>query len=311
MEGVSWGKKRFVKKWAAMVLLLIGLFTSPISAFASTVLPSQVLPPATGKACAPVTFSDIQTHVYNTNLDSFDITISDKSYVAVSTSVNNTPVGFNYISRWNSPNGSVKMHVDLQSIRLDKDIPVQITFLSTHSDAGGSLVTCVFNVPAKIVAVTTGGVHPIPGQTPPIHVPRPNPKPTTGGGTGATSSGTTSAATSTYNPGIVAAMNSLGNLCADGGATRLWVVLLVLFALFCFTLCAQKFEVGSSVRDWSIGLILAVFVGLLIFWYVSAACRTGAWAPALATLITIVGLLYTMLKSDDPQEILLLKDSKK
>jgi hypothetical protein len=76
-------------------------------------------------------------------------------------------------------------------------------------------------------------------------------------------------------------------------------------------LCAQKFEVNSSVRDWNIGLILAVFAGLLIFWYVSAVCRTGAWAPALATAITIAGLLYTMLKADDTQEILLLKDGKK
>jgi len=307
-----WGRKRVEKAFIG-VMVFACLFGGPVSTFASTLLPAQVLPPATGKSCSPVTFADIQAHVYSHNLDSFDITISDASYVAISTTVDNKPVAFNYISRWSNPDGSVKMHVDLQSISLTRDIPVNITFLSAHNDQSGSLITCLFNVPAKVPAQVksagTTGVSPVPGVTPSSHAPRPTTKPSSG--TGAPSGGTTSAATSTRNPGIVSAMTSLGNLCADGGATRLWVVLLVLFALFCFTLCAQRFETGTSVRDWNIGLILAVFLGLLVFWYISAACRTGAWAPAIATLITIVALLYTMLKKDDTQEILLLKDGKK
>jgi hypothetical protein len=181
---------------------------------------------------------------------------------------------------------------------------VQITFMAAQSDLNGNKITCLFNVPATIRAITNAGAGAVPGQTPSTHVPPSNSQPTSTGGT-------TSSATSSYNPGIVAAMNSLGNLCADGGGTRLWVVLLVLFGLFTFTLGIQKFDIRSSVRDWNIGLILAVFVGLLIFWYVSAVCRTGPWAPAIATFITLVGLLYTMLKADDTQEILLLKDGKK
>lgn len=304
--------KRPVEKWLAVVLFVIVGFFGPISAFASTIVPTQVLPPVQNKYCSPVTFSDIQAHVYSSHLDSFDILISDSSYVAVSTSVDNKPIAFNYISRWNNPDGSVKMHVDIQSVATTRDIPIEITFLSAHADQNGGRVTCIFSIPAHLPAVTTSAEgHPIPGQTPSTHIPRPNPKPTPGEGSNANSGETTTVATSSNNPGLVAAMNSLGNLCADGGATRLWVVLLVLFALFCFTLSAQKFEIGSSVRDWNIGLILAVFVGLLVFWYVSSTCRTGSWAPALATFITIVALLYTMLKGDDIQEILLLKDGKK
>ena len=310
MGHVSLGKKRF-EKGAAIALLLLGLFVSPVSAAASTVLPMQVLPAGTGKSCAAVTFSDVEAHVYNGNLDSFDITLSDSSYVAVSTSVDNATVGYNYVSRWAYPDGSIKMHVDLQAIRMNKDVPVAITFLSAHADENGNSITCMFNVPATIAAIeeALGGGAPSSGQEPSTSVPPPRPPTSGDAGTGEPEG--TSSATSTYNPGIVAAMNSLGNLCADGGATRLWVVLLVLFALFTFTLSAQKFEANSSVRDWNIGLILAVFVGLLIFWYASAVCRTGPWAPAIATLITIVGLLYSMLKTDDSQEILLLKDGKK
>ena len=302
------GKKR-LERAATTLLLAATLLGGPVSASASMLLPAQILPPATGQACAPVTFSDIQAHVYSGNLDSFDIVVSDPSYVAVSTSVAGTPIGFNYISRWANPDGSLKTHVDLQPTPADRDIPVQITFLSVHNDQNGGQVTCIFQVPATIQAtVAPGAGQGTYGTNPSIHVT--NPHPTPSGGT--QSSGTTSpGSTSTRNPGVVSAMSSLGNLCADGGATRLWVVLLVLFALFCLILCAQKFEINSSVRDWNIGLILAVFVALLVFWYVSAACRTGAWAPALATLITIAGLLYTMLKSDDTQEILLLKDGKK
>jgi hypothetical protein len=310
MSSVSLGKKR-LERLAAAAMLAFTLLSGPTSTFASTILPNQVLPPAMGQACAPVTFSDIQAHVYSDGLDSFDITISDSSYVAVSTTIENTPIGFNYITRWQNPDGTLKMHVDLQPTPVNRGVPVQITFLSVHPDQNGASVTCIFQVPATIPAATASNEgQAATGGAPSTHVAHPQPKQGTGGQSGQHSGSTSSQATGT-NPGTVSAMSSLGNLCVDGGATRLWVVLLVLFALFCFILCAQKFEVNSSVRDWNIGLILAVFVALLIFWYVSAACRTAGWAPALATLITIAGLLYTMLKSDDTQEILLLKDGKK
>ncbi len=309
MESVSLGKKRLEKGIVALALLC-GLFISPLSAAASTVLPAQVLPPGTGKACAAVTFSDIQAHVYNGHLDSFDITLSDPSYVAVATNVDNSAVGFNYVTRWAYPDGSIKMHVDVQAITMNKDVPVQITFLSAHADQSGNQITCTFTVPATIMAVPgVKAPSPVPGQTPSTHVPPPHPS--AGGTSGQGSVGTSAASTSTPNAGLVSAMSSLGNLCVDGGATKLWVVLLVLFALFTITLSAQRFDVNTSVRDWNIGLILAVFVGLLVFWYISAVCRTGPWAPAVATLITIAGLLYSMLKPDDTQEILLLKDGKK
>ncbi len=328
MESVSWGKKR-LERGAAATALLLGLLVSPISAAANTVQPVQILPPGSGKTCAPVTLSDIQAHIYNGYLDSFDVTISDPSYIAISTSVNNSVVGLNYVTRWAHADGSIKMHVDLQSIRMNKDVPIAITFMATRADASGNSITCLFNVPASIGAVqiqSVGGtagqvstgsgqgtgqgqVRPI--QVPPTTPPTARPVSTTDTPTPIGTGSGTASATGTNNPGVVAAMSSLGNLCTDGGSARLWIVLLVLFALFTFTLSVRRLEATTNVRDWNIGLILAVFVGLLIFWYTSAVCRAGPWAPALATLITIVGLLYSMLKSDDTQEILLLKDGKK
>ena len=321
MTNVSLGKKRSLRTRFAVAAYIVGIICSPLSATATTVMPAQVLPPSTGQACEPITFSDIQAHVYSGSLDSFDITLSDPSYVAVSTAVNEQPVPYNYVTRWPNSDGSVRMHVDIQSTSLTRDIPIQITFLSAHNSLLGIPVTCVFTIPAKVVSGGTtslGGTsvgqgtgtgasgstattpstsgnngqvwHPI--KTPPA--------------TNASSSGSTST-----NPAIVSATSSLGNLCVDGGSSKLWVVLLILYALFVITLCAQQFDTASRIREWNIALILAVFLGLLVFWYVSAVCRTGPWAPAITTLIAVAGLLYSMLKSPQSSEMLLLKDGKK
>src|SRR6185369_38248 len=98
MNRVSVGKRRFAK-WIAAIVLASSIVGGPASAFASTILPGQILPPATGKTCAQVTYTDVQAHIYNGNLDSFDVTVSDPSYVAISTSVANAPIPFNYITR--------------------------------------------------------------------------------------------------------------------------------------------------------------------------------------------------------------------
>ena len=195
------------------------------------------------------------------------------------------------------------MHVDVQSVPLMSAVPIEITFLSVQPDANQLATTCMFNVPATIPGVVTSVGQGSTGY-----------QPSAEGGSGSTSNTSASAGTSTsgtnVSPGIVAATNSLGTLCADGGASRLWIVLLILYAIFVFVLCAQKPDTQTRVKEWNIVLILAVFLGLIIFWYVSAICRAGPWAPALATLIAVAGLLYTTLKQE-PQQLLLLKNGEK
>lgn len=322
MFNVSLGKKRSGRKSLELLVVSYLLLAMPGLASASTLLPSQVLPPGTGKSCAPVTASEVMAYVYDGNLDSFDITLSDARYVALATAAGDQNVPFNYISRWVNPDGSVRMHVDLQSIQLDRDVKIQITFLSAQAEEGKQ-ITCVFSIPATVPAQTTsGGI----GEGAPTQSTTPVENPaesstganTTGGKpSGSVSGGKTpinsaDSVNTTTNPGLVSASSSLGNLCANGGGGKLWVVLLVLYAIFTFTLCAQNFGADSSkVREWNIGLLLAVFAGLLVFWYMSAVCRTGPWAPAVATLIALAGLLFTMLKPAGVQQILLLRDGKK
>jgi hypothetical protein len=152
MTGVSWGKKRFARGAATLLLVLVGFLGDPAFAAASTQLPIQVIPPATGKSCPAVTFSEVQAHIYSGSLDSFDITLSDPTYVAVYAAVGETPIGLNYLTRWNNSDGSVRTHVDLQPTAINSDLRIQITFLSAHPDENGRQVTCVLNVPSIVPA---------------------------------------------------------------------------------------------------------------------------------------------------------------
>jgi hypothetical protein len=68
-------------------------------------------------------------------------------------------------------------------------------------------------------------------------------------------------------------------------------------------------DIESS--DWNVGLVVAGFLGLLFFWYVSAACRTGSWAPILATIIACAGLIALTQSGTADRAVLLLKDPKK
>jgi len=307
MHDVSLGKKRLM--WIASLVstTLIIALTIPFSVTALTLEPVQVLPPAQGKSCSPVSFSEIQPHIYSGNLDSFDLTISDANYVAIETSVDGIVIPYHYLTRWHDANGGVRLHVDLSSIRMDHDVPIQIAFMAASTDAAGRNITCVVNF--QNTFPTAANVHD--QHRAPIYIPVVE-QGAHGADSVATSTKTADGSIfSGKNIGLVAVSNSLGKLCARGGSSKLWALLLVLYAIFVITLLAQKIEQGDLGKEWNIALILALFLGLLIFWYVSAVCRTGPWAPALATFICVAGLIFCIIEKETPRSPLLLKDGRK
>jgi apolipoprotein N-acyltransferase len=112
-------------------------------------------------------------------------------------------------------------------------------------------------------------------------------------------------------PTLVTATHSLGTVCTTGaGPTKLWALLLVLYAAFVALLASMRKKAGESELDWSIPLTVLSFLGLLFFWYLSAVCRTGAWAPIVATIIACAGLIV-MTFEEEQDNILLLEDTKK
>lgn len=301
----------------AAVVLLAAL---PLAAHADVkVSVDQVVPPQ-GESCAVLGVTEITPYIYDGALHSFDVTVSDASYVVLSAEVGGVSVPFSQVSRWFDQSQGVRMHIDIESQYLLSDTPITVTLMSAHSGAQGA--TCI--------ATVTSIVHAIPGASIPATPTSPSEvKPTahapeSGAGypwshitygtkpepaAPATTAPATSSATSA--PALITAIHSLGDLCATGsGPAKLWIILLVLYAVFVWFLVSQKRGVGES-RDWSVALVVAAFLALLFFWYISAVCRTGSWAPIVATVIACAGLIALTQSDGKGTDLLLLQDAKK
>ncbi|RJR12769.1 hypothetical protein C4585_03170, partial [Candidatus Parcubacteria bacterium] len=76
----------------------------------------------------------------------------------------------------------------------------------------------------------------------------------------------------------------------EGGAARLWIVLLALFVVV--TGVAVLSQVPSTYSKGQRGAsIVAPLVLLLAFWYLFESCRTALWAPLAALSIATLGIL--------------------
>lgn len=281
------------------------LFSAPgITSAATAVDVHQILPPQ-GESCPVLGATDVTPYVYDGKLNSFDVSINDQSYVAIAATVGETPISFQYITRWYDQGAGVRLHVDLAPYRLAQDTPITVTLISAH--AGGSPVTCVATLSTVLPAVAPTPAHPASGPTGNTGYPWSD----IGYGSGSAPQGQGST-TASSAPVLVTATHSLGGTCgANNGPARLWVILLVLYAIFVWVLASQKEEVWKGGRDWSVGLTVVGFIALLFFWYISASCRTGAWAPVLATLIACAGLIALTRSGTTGGSILLLKDGKR
>ena len=301
----------------ALVSIFFASAIFPHAVFADTVVvPTQVIPP-TLAACAPVQVSALTPYIYNGSLNSFDITISDPHYVAILGEVGGEAVPFHFFNRTITPEGRLKIHADIFSTRIVGDLPIQITLIS--SDAGSTCITVVKSIVPGTLSIAgsndtgyTGNLEAGQGSTQ-------GHGNSTGSGTGGvthvvkhptTGTGTPSSTVVVGAP--IVAHGPVAKLCATGGATGLWVILLALFALFVIVLLIQRQSPADHyMREWNIALILGIFVALLIFWYVSAICRAGSWVPAVSTLIACLGVLAHMFKSDGDEDILLLEEHPK
>ncbi|MEN9413493.1 MAG: hypothetical protein RLZZ342_580 [Candidatus Parcubacteria bacterium] len=319
-------------------LALIGFAFSfiPVQAHAATqVAVDQVLPPQ-GESCPVVGASDVRPYIYEGALHSFDITISDSSFVAVAAQVGDQVVPFNQVTRYVDAQGALHLHVDVATNPLVSDTLVSVTLMSAYS--GQSRATCT----ATVTSVVPAQVAPV--AVPPVTLPEGNegayipgagdaeyPAQTTNESPVAVEPmypwGHVSYTETTQKPApkpvtvtpapvkpiptLVTATHSLANVCTSGaGPAKVWGLLLVLYAAFVALLASMRKKAGESELDWSIPLTVLSFLGLLFFWYLSAVCRTGAWAPILATIIACAGLIV-MTFEEEQDSVLLLEDAKK
>lgn len=300
----------------------VGLTFSPTSASASSIVVHQILPP-NEQACPQVGVSEVTSYVYDGVLNSFEVNVTDPSYVAIGGTIGDQAISFQYMTRKLNPDGTLRIHVDLQNTSLSSALPIALTLLSAH--AGNTAHTCIAIVTALIPAVPGSAPAPTPIPSYPSYPSQPSKPshPTTGPGTSTHKPTTTVPIGEGITPAL-GASRALGKLCVNAtGTARLWIVLVVLYAIFIGILFAQgNKDRTPHLREWHLGTILVILVVLLLFWYMAPSCRAEAWAPALATLVACIGCILVTQRGeqmDSPlllgvkkeEKIVLLKEEKK
>lgn len=299
-----------------LVAFLIGIVSAmPNGARAATdVVVRQVLPPR-AQTCPSLDASDVRPHVYGGALHSFDILISDSLYVAVGGSVGDARLSFQYMTRWRQVDGSLRIHVDVETTSLHAAVPVRITLLSTST--GGRPITCIAVISALVAPAAEKEGRSNAPYGAPVSAANKKAVPASLSVSKANGSATNILVGTVGSSAVrvVTAAQALGDVCATPtGSARLGVVLIVLYAIFAAAFVSQKDGVSDTrlKRDRHVVLILAIFVALLFFWYLSAPCRVGPWAPALATLVACGGLLVVFSRASGKKgrDILLLRSSR-
>src|SRR3989338_1371121 len=350
MEKIAVRTVHYYKTYQMLLFVLVtsALFLSvtlPLQASADTISTQtqQVLPPGSN-TCAPVSATNFTPYIYDGALHSFEFSLPDPSYVALLGTAGNTSIPFNLMTRKVDASGVLRIHVDTPSILVVGTLPIQVTLMSARS---GQPV-CV-----ALVAMSTGSGPVAPGNNPPSYVPPttgtpstppyvpPTVPPTTGGtpapGTGSTGGGsvstgktgtgkqsvpppvsttsTTSTSTATTVPVVGVTQNPLKNICAsDTSAYRLWLILLVLYALVVGALLWAEFPMSlpwSRTPERIAAIILILLLLLLGFWYFSISCRAALWMPLVAFLVAVLGLLAAFWNHPRVTKMLLVQETPK
>lgn len=301
-----------VMKPQTFLLALAGLLllwaVVPISAHAAelSTQTAQVIPPG-GNGCPAITATNFVAYVYDNTLNSFDFTVSDPAYVALAGSVGETGVPFNQMTRMLDAQGQLKMHVDIASAKITGTLPITVTLLSARP-----------NQPVCVLVVSTTLTAPSPIPTPaapakpipPASTPKPEApqKPAPSGAGAATSAQIVSGS---FASSIGQAFK---NACATPvAAQRTWLVLLLAYTLIVGLALWAEFPMSLPMMrtpERVAGIILALLLALLAFWYFSASCRTALWMPLVAVLIAVLGLLAAFRNHPRVTQLLLIQSTR-
>jgi hypothetical protein len=297
--------------------LFVSLNAFPLKASALEISSQtqQILPPGSN-TCIPISATNFTPYVYDGNLDSFEFTVPDSSYIAVAGSVGNTSIPFELMTRRVDASGAVHIHVDIASTPVVGTLPLQVTLISAPTDQPVCLSIVSMSVGSGPIANSQSAiprnVPAAPAPTTPVTVA----PPVQTVSTGTTTSVQAGMTTATSSPALISLgiiRNPLRGICASqASAYRLWLILLVLFAIIVGLLLWAEFPMSL---DWArtperiATIILVLLLLLLGFWYVSISCRAALWMPLLAFLIAILGLLAAFWNHPRVTQLLLIQDS--
>lgn len=280
---------------AAVVIVATPYFAAAGTAAVQT---KQVLPPGS-QTCAPLFVKSVTPYIYDGELQSFDIVLSDASYVGLLGAAGDVSIPFNYMTRDIESDGSLRLHVDT-TVPVNATVPVTITMLSALPNAPVCLSTVSFTTDAAGNIETAS----------PIAVPTPTDTQDNGGTDGGTVSGGThtgktgsqgskgSVSAGKQNVPVVGSTSSssttVGNLvakmCTKNGAYQLWFILLAIF--FVITAFVGLSEPALATRHGAlpVSLIGVPLSLLLLFWYFAMDCRLSYFIPVILLVAAAIGL---------------------
>lgn len=256
-------------------------FLAPAFSHADSVQTAQVLPPGDNN-CTALVVTKTDVHMQAGELQSFDVTISDSSYVSLLASVGESSVPFNFMSRWND-SGALRIHVDVPSTPIYGSVPVTMTLLSSPTGRPTCLSVLSFTIqgPAKPTEPTKqADVNP--GM----------PVATAQQGSSATATSGTSTGTSVISPVFAAAfLDRLLGVCTAQNAFRLWFLLLAVYVIILVVLALAQEQVAIRSSSLPLAITLVPLVLLIAFWYFAPACRAANWIPLALIAAAVAGLL--------------------
>lgn len=284
-----------------LLAVVIGFaFPSFASAAEVSAQTAQLLPLGSN-TCGTLQVSGFTPYIYNGGLDAFEFTVTDSSYVAVVGSAGNTSIPFNQMTRRIDTAGNLRVHADIATTPIGQGLTVMVTLLSAKQ---GTQTVCISIVSTTINA--EGAAIPTPAPAPaPVPAPAPTPsagvtpRPSTPASAPAAptpapspSVGKATPTKATTTAPIASARNILKDMCAAGGASRLWFILLALYAIVVAAAVFGQPQLPAAMRsqEWVAAAIVLPFLLLFGLWYFVESCRISAWVPAIATLIALAGL---------------------
>ncbi|MBM3271961.1 DUF805 domain-containing protein [Candidatus Kaiserbacteria bacterium] len=303
--------------FALSIVAALSFFLSfPTSASAASITAStrQLTPGA--PACTQPLATNFRPYAYDGDLHSFDVDISDKSYVAVGATVGETAVPFIQMRRGMLPDGSFRIHADIETTPLARSMPITIMLLAAPgpnapiclsqiviTETGSGTATVYEQIPQT---VATTGTHPRATAAS-----RKSPSMAVSSTSTATTSSLKAAGDSVAKAFTRAKDSVRQNACGAGTNTsRLWFIFLVLYVLSLGAIALSRPPSSEPYPlSWLVSAILIPLILLAAFWYVLSVCGVSAWVPILAVVAGIAGIVIALRgTSDDESSMLLLPE---
>ena len=300
-------RKNFSHLKQTIVLSVGALFlfsTVPFPAFADviSVQTQQILPPGPN-TCVPLNVINFTSYIYDGSVDSFDLSVSDASYVSLVASVGETSIPFQFMNRHIDPSsGILRIHVDIASTPVPDATPIVMTLVSakgpgqpvcaaivsfTLTDKSGVSPPIVQSTQEPFHAIQTPSSEPQNSTKVPVKSPVDQPATTS----------TSSLTKSSGSPVMSLSAqikNTINRTCAvPGGSLRLWSVLLAIYVLIIAAAILSQPSFMPTIAS-AIGMWIAVLLPLLFIltlWRTSSACQIGTWVPISALFIGALGAL--------------------